>query len=420
MKRNIGIVGLGYVGLPLAVEFSRYYRTIGYDLNKGRVKELNAFTDTTLEVEAKILQDRIGDSLQITSNPENLQQCDVYILTVPTPIDTNNNPDFFPLISACELVARYLKKNDIVIVESTVYPGATEEICVPVLESVSKLKYNTDFYMGYSPERINPGDKRHTLTNIVKITSGSTVEAADDIDDLYRSIIEAGTYKASSIKVAEAAKVIENSQRDINIAFVNELSKIFNLLGIDTNEVIDAACSKWNFLDFRPGLVGGHCIGVDPYYLAQKSKSLGYNPEIILAGRRVNDGMGKYVANQLIKQMVLKNINFQVSEILVLGFAFKENCPDYRNTKVIDIVNELKTFNIKLTIVDPWVDHIGVMKEYKLRILKKIPSKLFDAALVAVSHNEFKQINIEAYLSEKHVVYDVKGCLDNGAVDLRL
>ena len=420
MNKNIGIIGLGYVGLPLAVEFSNVFTTVGFDINKERVDELNNFFDKTLEIETDILKNRIGKNLLLTTNVEGLKKCNYYILTVPTPVDENNNPDFTPLISATKLVAGILKINDVVIIESTVYPGATEEICVPVLESISKLKFNIDFFMGYSPERINPGDKVNTLTNIVKVTSGSTMKIADDIDNLYKSIIKAGTYKASSIKVAEAAKVIENSQRDINIAFVNELSKIFNLMGIDTNEVIDAACSKWNFLNFRPGLVGGHCIGVDPYYLAQKAKNLGYNPEIILSGRRLNDSMGKYIANQLIKLMILKKINIQSSEILILGFAFKENCPDYRNTKVIDIINELKTYNIELTVVDSWVNQAGVEKEYNLHINNTIPNKLYDAALVAVSHSEFKNINIKEHLLEKNVIYDVKGCLDKKIIDSRL
>ena len=312
MKINIGIIGLGYVGLPLAIEFSKKYNTVGFDINDKRVEELNKFIDQTLEIKTDILKDRIGNNLQFVNNVDHLKNCNYFILTVPTPVDNNNSPDFSPLISATKLVAEILKKNDVVIIESTVYPGATEEICVPALEAISGLKFNKDFYMGYSPERINPGDKINTLTNIVKVTSGSTIKIANDIDNLYKSIIKAGTYKATSIKVAEAAKVIENSQRDINIAFVNELSKIFNLMGIDTNEVIDTACSKWNFLNFRPGLVGGHCIGVDPYYLAQKAISLGYNPEIILSGRRLNDSMGKYIATQFIKLMILKNISSQL------------------------------------------------------------------------------------------------------------
>lgn len=420
MKINIGIIGLGYVGLPLAVEFSKKYNTVGFDINNKRVEELNKFIDKTLEIRTDILKDRIGNNLQFVNNVDDLENCNYYILTVPTPVDNNNNPDFSPLISATKLVAGILKKNDVVIIESTVYPGATEEICVPAIESISKLKFNKDFYMGYSPERINPGDKVNTLTNIVKVTSGSTIKIANDIDNLYKSIIKAGTYKATSIKVAEAAKVIENSQRDINIAFVNELSKIFNLMGIDTNEVIDTACSKWNFLNFRPGLVGGHCIGVDPYYLAQKAKSLGYNPEIILSGRRLNDSMGKYIASQFIKLMILKNISIQSSNILILGFAFKENCPDYRNTKVIDIINELKTYNINLTIVDPWVNKLGVENEYNIEIHSKIPSKLYDAVLVAVSHKQYINININKYLLNNNVIYDVKGCLDKKNIDLRL
>ena len=420
MNKKIGIIGLGYVGLPLAVEFSNKFNTVGFDINEKRVSELNNFIDKTLEIEKNILKEKIGKKLKITSNIEDIKNCNYYILTVPTPVDENNNPDFSPLISASNLISKILKKNDIVIIESTVYPGATEEICVPALEANSNLKFNKDFYMGYSPERINPGDKINTLTNIVKVTSGSTEKIANDVDDLYSSIIKAGTFKASSIKVAEAAKVIENSQRDINIAFVNELSKIFNLIGIDTNEVIDAACSKWNFLNFRPGLVGGHCIGVDPYYLAQKSISLGYNPEIILSGRRLNDSMGKYIANQFIKLMILKEIDIKSSEVLILGFAFKENCPDYRNTKVIDIINELKSYNINITIVDSWVNKSDVEKEYKINIENKIPKKSYDSVLVAVSHDEYKKMDLKQHLLKKHVIYDVKGCLDKEIIDSRL
>ncbi len=420
MNKEIGIIGLGYVGLPLAVEFSNKFNTVGFDINKKRVSELNNFIDTTLEIDNSILKEKIGKKLKITSDIEDIKNCNYYILTVPTPVDENNNPDFSPLISASNLISKILKKNDIVIIESTVYPGATEEICVPVLEANSNLKFNKDFYMGYSPERINPGDKINTLTNIVKVTSGSTKKVANDIDALYSSIIKAGTFKTSSIKVAEAAKVIENSQRDINIAFVNELSKIFNLIGIDTNEVIDAACSKWNFLNFRPGLVGGHCIGVDPYYLAQKSISLGYNPEIILSGRRLNDSMGKYIANQFIKLMILKEIDIKSSEVLILGFAFKENCPDYRNTRVIDIINELKSYNINITIVDSWVNKSDVKKEYKINIEHKIPKKSYDSVLVAVSHDEYKKMDLKQYLLKKHVIYDVKGCLDKEIIDSRL
>jgi len=420
MNKKIGIIGLGYVGLPLAVEFSNKFNTVGFDINEKRVSELNNFIDKTLEIEKNILKEKIGKKLKITSDIEDIKNCNYYILTVPTPVDENNNPDFSPLISASNLISKILKKNDIVIIESTVYPGATEEICVPALEANSNLKFNKDFYMGYSPERINPGDKINTLTNIVKVTSGSTEKIANDVDDLYSSIIKAGTFKASSIKVAEAAKVIENSQRDINIAFVNELSKIFNLIGIDTNEVIDAACSKWNFLNFRPGLVGGHCIGVDPYYLAQKSISLGYNPEIILSGRRLNDSMGKYIANQLIKLMILKEIDIKSSEVLILGFAFKENCPDYRNTKVIDIINELKSYNINITIVDSWVNKSDVEKEYKINIENKIPKKSYDSVLVAVSHDEYKKMDLKQHLLKKHVIYDVKGCLDKEIIDSRL
>ena len=420
MKNKIGIIGLGYVGLPLALEFSNHYKTVGFDINNKRIIELNNFFDKTLEVNNDILKERVGKNLFITNNLNDLKTCNYYILTVPTPIDINHNPDFSPLISACKLIATILKKNDIVIIESTVYPGATEEVCVPILQSISNLEFNKDFYMGYSPERINPGDKVNTLTNIIKVTSGSTPKIANEIDKLYKSIIKAGTYKVSSIKVAEAAKVIENSQRDINIAFVNELSKIFSLMDIDTNEVIDAACTKWNFLNFRPGLVGGHCIGVDPYYLAQKSKSLGYNPEIILAGRRLNDSMGRYVVSTLIKEMIKKNINISNSEILILGFAFKENCPDYRNTRVIDIINDLKSYNIQLDVVDSWVDISGVSKDYGIEILNKIPNKKYDAIIIAVSHDEYFSLDIRNIGKQKNVIFDIKGVLNEKNIDLRL
>jgi len=421
-SKKIAVIGLGYVGLPLAVEFGKKYNTIGYDINKERVNALRECNDVTLEIANQELKNTFNKGLfSVSFNELDLSSCNIFIITVPTPIDKNNRPEFDPLRRASEMVGRLLKKGDIIIYESTVYPGATEEICVPILEKTSQLFFNIDFFVGYSPERINPGDKEHTVSKILKVTSGSTPEIANIIDDLYRSIIIAGTFKASSIKVAEAAKVIENSQRDINIAFVNELSKIFNLLKIDTNEVLEAAGTKWNFLPFKPGLVGGHCIGVDPYYLAQKAQEVGYHPEIILAGRRLNDGMGKHVATETIKLMINKGIMVSESEILILGFTFKENCPDVRNTKVIDIVNELKTYNTKLIIVDPWANANEVQKEYNICTLNKIPiNKKFDAIVIAVGHEEFEKINISNLLKEKAIVYDVKGILEKNQIDGRL
>ena len=426
-ESKIAIIGLGYVGLPLAVAFSEKYSVIGFDINNKRVDELNFGHDTTLEVDDELLNSvldidntkEIG--LFITSDRNNLEDCNTYIVTVPTPTDKHNRPVLTPMIKASETIASFLKKGDVVIYESTVYPGVTEDEMVPVLERVSGLKYNLDFYCGYSPERINPGDKEHTVTKILKVTSGSTPDIATKVDDLYKSIITGGTYKASSIKVAEAAKVIENSQRDINIAFINELSKIFNLIGIDTNEVLEAAGTKWNFIKFKPGLVGGHCIGVDPYYLAQKAQEVGYNPEIILAGRRLNDGMGKYVATEVIKLMLKKDIKIKNANILILGFAFKENCPDVRNTRVIDIVNELDTYGVNLTIVDPWANVVDVEHEYRLKIQNQLPEdRQFDAIVLAVGHNEFLKIDFEKSLKNPRVIYDVKGILSKQMVDGRL
>lgn len=420
-NKHIAVIGLGYVGLPLAVEFGKKFKTIGFDINSNRINELNKGIDSTLEVSNEYLRETLNNNLfSVTSDCTKISDCTVYIVTVPTPTDKNNRPVLTPLIKASETVASVLKKGDIVIYESTVYPGVTEEECVPVLEKNSGLKYNVDFYAGYSPERINPGDKEHTVTKILKVTSGSTPEIAEVVDKLYSSIIVAGTYKASSIKVAEAAKVIENSQRDINIAFVNELSKIFNLLNIDTNEVLEAAATKWNFLKFKPGLVGGHCIGVDPYYLAQKAQEVGYHPEIILAGRRLNDGMGKHIATETVKLMIKKSIKIIDSKILILGFTFKENCPDVRNTRVIDIVNELKTYNTILTIVDPWANPDEVKKEYDTATLVEIPNDNYDAIILAVGHLNFLKINLQDYQNSNSVVFDVKGILSKHLTDGRL
>jgi UDP-N-acetyl-D-galactosamine dehydrogenase len=425
-QNKIAIIGLGYVGLPLAVEFGKKQHVVGFDINTNRVKELKGGFDRTLEISDEDLKntlDQISESasFKCTTHLDDIKDCNYYIVTVPTPTDKNNRPDLTPLYKASETVGKVLKKGDIVIYESTVYPGVTEDECVPVLERISGLKFNVDFYAGYSPERINPGDKEHTVTKILKVTSGSTSEVAEKVDQLYRSIIVAGTFKATSIKVAEAAKVIENSQRDINIAFVNELSKIFNLMGINTNDVLEAAGTKWNFLKFKPGLVGGHCIGVDPYYLAQKAQEVGYHPEIILAGRRLNDSMGAYVANETIKQMIKKDIKIKGSNILMLGFTFKENCPDVRNTKVIDIIHELNTFHVNLIVVDPWAEPAEVMHEYHLKTQKELPTDTkFDAVVFAVGHNEFKSIDILNYLNPNYVIFDVKGLLDRNLVDASL
>lgn len=424
---RIGVIGLGYVGLPLAVEFSKQFLCIGFDINKNRISELNKGVDSTLEVENTDLQvvlntfeeSNFSKGLHCTDNIDLIEDCNIYIITVPTPTDKNNRPVLTPLFKASETVAKVIKKGDIVIYESTVYPGVTEDECIPVIEKISGLKFNVDFFAGYSPERINPGDKEHTVSKILKVTSGSTPEVAEIVDNLYKSIITAGTYKASSIKVAEAAKVIENSQRDINIAFVNELSKIFNLLGINTNEVLEAAGTKWNFLKFKPGLVGGHCIGVDPYYLAQKAQEVGYHPEIILAGRRINDGMGEYIAHELIKLMVKKDITVKFSKVLVMGFTFKENCPDVRNTKVIDIIKVLKDFDIDITLWDPWANQAEVLNEYGLASTKSMPSNqgLYDGAILTVAHKEFLDFDIKSVLKDNSVIYDVKSILKDISVD---
>ncbi len=419
--KKIAVIGLGYVGLPLAVEFGKKFSTIGFDINRKRVDELNAGIDKTLEVESKTLSSTLSNRLfSISSNKKDISECNFYIVTVPTPTDKFNRPVLTPLIRASETIGSILKKGDIVVYESTVYPGVTEEECVPILESSSGLKFNQDFFVGYSPERINPGDKEHTVTKILKITSGSTKETSEIVDEVYKSIITAGTFKASSIKVAEAAKVIENSQRDINIAFVNELSKIFSLLKIDTNEVLEAASTKWNFIKFKPGLVGGHCIGVDPYYLAQKAQEVGYNPEIILAGRRLNDGMGKHVAIETIKLMIRKGINVKGSKILILGITFKEDCPDFRNTKVIDIISELETYGVNVIVADPWANPIEVKSELNINTYNNIPDDIFDAAILAVGHKIFQEIDIKKFLKKTSVLFDVKSVLKKSLVDGRL
>jgi UDP-N-acetyl-D-galactosamine dehydrogenase len=416
-KIKIAVIGLGYVGLPLARLFATKYSVVGFDINKDRVKALMAGSDITLEVDDKVLNsvlmhdlsDEIG--LYCTTLLEDISACNYFIVTVPTPVDKLKKPILIPLIKASESVGRVLKKEDIVIYESTVYPGATEEECIPILEKVSGLKFNKDFYAGYSPERINPGDKEHTIEKILKVTAGSTPEIGSKVDALYKSVIIAGTHLAPTIKVAEAAKVIENSQRDINIAFVNELAKIFNLMDINTQDVLAAAGTKWNFLPFRPGLVGGHCIGVDPYYLAQKAQEFGYNPEIILAGRRVNDSMGNYVASEVVKIMINKNIKIKNANILILGITFKENCPDVRNTKVVDVVTALKEYHTNITICDPWANVAEVQREYGLESVNKLPTKTFDAIILTVAHNEFKSIDFNSLKNELGIIYDVKGIL---------
>lgn len=422
---QIAIIGLGYVGLPLAYEFAKKYPVVGFDINQNRLNELRTGLDNTLEVSEESLQsvnkDQLdGVGLYYTDKLTEIEACNVYIVTVPTPIDKFNRPDLTALYKASESVGKVLKKNDVVVYESTVYPGVTEEECVPKIENVSGLKFNVDFFAGYSPERINPGDKEHTVTKILKVTSGSTPEAAEFIDQLYRSIITQGTHKAPSIKVAEAAKVIENSQRDINIAFVNELSKIFNLMGLDTGEVLRAAGTKWNFLKFTPGLVGGHCIGVDPYYLAQKAQELGYHPEIILAGRRLNDSMGEYVADEVIKLMVRKGFNVFSSKVLVLGFTFKENCPDIRNTKVIDIVRRLEEYKVNVTVHDPWANPREIEHEYGISCCTEIEGTDFDAVIAAVAHKQFIGLDISKICKNDAVVYDIKSIFEPGVANARL
>ncbi len=421
MNTKIAIIGLGYVGLPLARLFATKYPVIGFDINQARINELNNGKDSTLEVDDTVLQAVLVKSpsdqngLFCSANLEDIRDCNYYIVTVPTPVDKNNRPDLSPLYKSSETVAKVLKKGDIVIYESTVYPGVTEEECVPVLERVSGLKFNSDFFAGYSPERINPGDKEHTVEKILKVTAGSTPEIGRKVDELYKSVIIAGTHLAPTIKVAEAAKVIENSQRDINIAFVNELAKIFNLLDIDTHAVLEAAGTKWNFLPFRPGLVGGHCIGVDPYYLAQKAQETGYHPEIILAGRRLNDSMGEYVASQVVKLMINKGIAINGASLLMLGITFKENCPDVRNTKIVDVVKALGEYGVSITIYDPWANPAEVMHEYNLKTTDHMPEAKFDAIVLGVAHKEFQSIALEDLKKQACIVYDVKGVLKEKA-----
>jgi len=418
---RLAIIGLGYVGLPLAVEFGKKRSVVGFDINQQRIEQLRVGNDLTLET----TQDGIAAAkhLVYTTNPDDLRHCNCYIITVPTPIDEHKRPDLNPLIKASETVGKVLKQGDIVIYESTVYPGATEEDCVPVLEKHSGLKFNVDFFCGYSPERINPGDKEHRVTTIKKVTSGSTLGVADLVDDLYNEIIQAGTHRAESIKVAEAAKVIENTQRDLNIALINELAIIFNKMGIDTEAVLKAAGSKWNFLPFRPGLVGGHCIGVDPYYLTHKAQAIGYHPEIILAGRRLNDGMGSYVVSQLVKAMVKRKIQVDGARVLVMGLAFKENCPDLRNTRVIDIVAELKDYNCLVDVFDPWVTPEEAFHEYGLPVLRQPKSGVYDSIILAVAHDEFKKMGVSALRAlckKTGFIYDLKYVLDKECSDLRL
>jgi UDP-N-acetyl-D-galactosamine dehydrogenase len=414
---KIAVIGLGYVGLPLARLFSTKYKTVGFDINKNRITELMEGRDSTLEVDDDLLQDAISNGFICTNDLDKIRECNFYVVTVPTPVDENNNPDLTPLYKASETVGKVISKGDIVVYESTVYPGVTEEECLPVVEKISGLKFNEDFFAGYSPERINPGDKLHTVEKIRKVTSGSTPEIGKIVDEVYSSVIIAGTHLAPTMKVAEAAKVIENAQRDINIAFVNELSKIFNRMGINTSDVLEAAGTKWNFLPFKPGLVGGHCIGVDPYYLAQCAQRYGYHPEIILAGRRMNDGMGEYVASQVVKLMIKKGIQVAGSEILMLGFTFKENCPDVRNTKVIDIVKALKDYDVNLTIYDPWASADEVMHEYGVAIVNELPAHKSDAVVLAVAHEQFADLNPDNLLKPAHVIYDVKGFWKNVVVD---
>lgn len=425
---RIAVIGLGYVGLPLAAAFAAKFPVTGFDIDPQRIANLNRGLDQTLQVDegalkSVIVNDAAEKGLFFTSHIDEIRSCQIYIVTVPTPADKNNRPDLSLLFRASEMTGAVLKRGDLVIYESTVYPGVTEEECVPILERISKLKYNEDFFVGYSPERINPGDKVRTVTNILKVTSGSTPEVADYVDALYRRIVTAGTYKASSIKVAEAAKVIENSQRDINIAFVNELSKIFNRMGIDTHDVLEAAGTKWNFLKFYPGLVGGHCIGVDPYYLAQKAQELGYHPEIILAGRRLNDTMSNYIAGEVIKLMIKNDIQVKGAKILVLGFTFKENCPDVRNTKVIDIIKELESYNTNITVYDPWAKPEEVLAAYGVashNAFQEIAAAKYDTIILAVGHEAFRSLNLADLKSSKSMVYDVKSFLDRTQVDYRM
>lgn len=423
MDKKIAIIGLGYVGLPLAVEFAKKYKVLGFDINQSRINSLRQGHDATLEVSDEDLQFVLNSKsefgLELSYDLKSTAKSNVYIVTVPTPVNKNNRPILTPLIESSEMIGKVLKKGDIVIYESTVYPGVTEDECVPILQRISGLKFNEDFFCGYSPERINPGDKNHTLTNIKKVTSGSTKEIGKVVNNLYASIITAGTYLAPSIKVAEAAKVIENAQRDINIAFVNELAKIFNKLDIDTHDVLEAASTKWNFLPFKPGLVGGHCIGVDPYYLAKKAQEVGYHPEIILAGRRLNDGMGDYISTQVLKHMVNKGITIEKAKVLMLGITFKENCTDIRNTKAIDVYNGLSAFNMDVDVYDPWADFNEVKHKYGINLISKLSNK-YDAIVHVVAHKDFLQIDLESIKSNNSIVYDVKGVLDLNQIDKRL
>ncbi|MGV0756077.1 nucleotide sugar dehydrogenase [Empedobacter brevis] len=421
-SHKIAIIGLGYVGLPLARLFATKYPVVGFDINQQRIEELNQGTDHTLEVDDEVLQAVLvkenpftsdSNGLYCSNNLDDIKEANIYVVTVPTPVDKHNRPDLTPLYKSSETVGKILSKGDIVIYESTVYPGVTEEECIPVLEKVSGLKFNEDFFAGYSPERINPGDKEHTVEKILKVTSGSTPEIGEVVNNIYKSVIVAGTHLAPTIKVAEAAKVIENSQRDINIAFVNELAKIFNLLDIDTHAVLEAAGTKWNFLPFKPGLVGGHCIGVDPYYLAQKAQEKGYHPEIILAGRRLNDSMGQYVASQVVKTMIKKNIKVNGAKVLNLGITFKENCPDVRNTKAVDVIEALQDYSLDVTTFDPWANSTEVQHEYGMNIINELSNEKFDAIILTVAHKEFTNLDLNQYLKENGIIYDVKGILED-------
>lgn len=418
---RIAVIGLGYVGLPLAVAFGGVFTTVGYDINEERVREIESGVDSTLEVDAEELKS--VTSLVYSCDMNDLKQCNVYIVTVPTPIDKNKRPDLSPLENASSLIGKVVGEGDVVIYESTVYPGATEEVCVPIIERVSGLVYNTHFFAGYSPERINPGDKEHRVTTILKVTSGSTPEAAEFVDDLYRKVITAGTHKASSIRVAEAAKVIENTQRDLNIALINELAIMFNKMGIDTEEVLKAAGTKWNFLPFRPGLVGGHCIGVDPYYLTHKAQEIGYHPEIILAGRRINDGMGAYIVSEVVKQMIKRRIQVKGASVLIMGLTFKENCPDLRNTRVVDIVKELSEFSAEVEVYDPWVNREEAKEAYGITLVDELKKGTYDAVILAVAHDEFKEMGIDAIRGlgkDPHLLFDIKYLFPADQVDARL
>ena len=420
-KIKIGVIGLGYVGLPVAIAFSKKYKVLGFDINSKRIDELNRSIDNTLEISTESLNIAKKRNLVLTDNINDLKNCNIYVITVPTPINTDNSPDLTALVLATESVGKILSKNDVVIYESTVYPGCTEEVCVPLLEKHSEMEYNQDFFCGYSPERINPGDKKRTIEKIVKVVSGSNENTTKKINQLYSSVIDAGTYVANSIKVAEAAKVIENAQRDINIAFINELSKIFSKLNIDTNDVIDAASTKWNFLDFRPGLVGGHCIGVDPYYLAYKAKIEGYKPEIILAGRKVNNSMGKFIVSELIQAYNFNNALTDKTNVLILGATFKENCPDYRNTRVLDIFNELEDLKVQFDVVDPWIDSDSFFSDHNIHVMNVLPNKKYNIIIIAVAHDKFKKIDKKKLkINDDTIIYDVKGILEKPIYTSRL